>query len=167
MGFSWFSWIVEVLDRFSKCNSTRGYSGRRIARVDRSPSSGQRRMASESCDVFSGKWVFDNASYPLYNEPDCPYMSDQLACHKHGRSDLGYQYRRWQPHNCNLKRFFFCHSFASVLVFYLRRVFFPCVVLPRGSWLSLAASSTDFRPHSHLVASYTSEIELRKTFRVF
>ena len=55
--------------------------------------------------MFSGKWVFDNTSYPLYNESRCPYMSDQLACHKHGRSDLGYQYWRWQPHHCNLKRY--------------------------------------------------------------
>jgi hypothetical protein len=104
MGLCWFSWIVEVLDRFSKCNSTRDYSGRRIAWVDRPAVNGQRRVASESCDVFSGKWVFDNTSHPLYNESECPYMSDQLACHKHGRSDLGYQYWRWQPHNCNLKR---------------------------------------------------------------
>jgi hypothetical protein len=104
MGVGWFSWIVEVLDRFSKCNSTRDYSGRRIAWVDRPAVTGQRRVASQSCDVFSGKWVFDNTSHPLYNESECPYMSDQLACHKHGRSDLGYQYWRWQPHNCNLKR---------------------------------------------------------------
>lgn len=104
MGVGWFSWIVEVLDRFSKCNSTRDYSGRRIAWVDRPAVTDQRRVASESCDVFSGKWVFDNTSHPLYSESECPYMSDQLACHKHGRSDLGYQYWRWQPHNCNLKR---------------------------------------------------------------
>ncbi|XP_042943562.1 protein trichome birefringence-like 35 isoform X2 [Carya illinoinensis] len=94
----------EVLDRFSKCNATRDYSGRRIASLDRTVKTGPRRVASERCDVFSGKWVFDNASYPLYNESHCPYMSDQLACHKHGRPDLGYQYWRWQPHNCNLNR---------------------------------------------------------------
>uniref|UniRef100_A0A6N2MYT8 Uncharacterized protein n=1 Tax=Salix viminalis TaxID=40686 RepID=A0A6N2MYT8_SALVM len=40
-------------------------------------------------NLAPGKWVFDSESYPLYNESDCPYMSDQLACHKHGRSDLG------------------------------------------------------------------------------
>ncbi|KAB1224489.1 Protein trichome birefringence-like 35 [Morella rubra] len=124
----------DVLDRFSKCNSTRGYSGRRIARVDRSPSSGQRRMASEKCDVFSGEWVFDNASYPLYNEPDCPYMSDQLACHKHGRSDLGYQYRRWQPHNCNLKRWNVTEMWEKLRG---KRLMFVGDSLNRGQWISM------------------------------
>lgn len=96
--------ILEVLDRFSKCNATREYSGWKIGWADPRVKSGRRRVGSERCDVFSGKWVFDNASYPLYNESQCPYMSDQLACHKHGRSDVRYQYWRWQPHNCNLKR---------------------------------------------------------------
>jgi len=102
----WGCWILEVLDRFSRCNSTVEYSGKKIAWRGDSWQSGRRRVRPESCDVFSGKWVFDNVSHPLYNESDCPYMSDQLACHKHGRSDLGYQYWRWQPHNCNLKRWF-------------------------------------------------------------
>lgn len=97
--------ILEYLDRFVSCNSTREYSGKKIQWGDPKPNLGRRREDLESCDVFSGKWVFDNESYPLYNESDCPYMSDQLACHKHGRSDLGYQYWRWQPHNCNLKRY--------------------------------------------------------------
>lgn len=101
-----FLGISEVLDRFSKCNSTKKYGGWKIGWADQRLQSGRRKVSSdsESCDVFSGKWVFDNTSYPLYNESQCPYMSDQLACHKHGRSDLGYQYWRWQPHNCNLKR---------------------------------------------------------------
>ena len=102
----WGCWILEVLDRFSRCNSTVEYSGRKIAWLGDSRHSGHWSARPESCDVFSGKWVFDNVSHPLYNESDCPYMSDQLACHKHGRSDLGYQYWRWQPHNCNLKRWF-------------------------------------------------------------
>lgn len=37
------------------------------------------------CDLFSGKWVFDNESHPLYKEKDCSFMSDQLACQKFGR----------------------------------------------------------------------------------
>lgn len=104
MGLILFYEFSEVLDRFSRCNSTREYSGRKIAWADGEPNSGNRKERSESCDVFSGRWVFDNTSYPLYKEPECPYMSDQLACHKHGRSDLGYQYWRWQPNDCNLKR---------------------------------------------------------------
>ena len=96
--------IAVVLDRFSTCRSTVKYSGRKAGRaVDTQEL--DRPRGNEECDLFSGKWVFDNSSYPLYNESDCPYMSDQLACHKHGRPDVGYQYWRWQPHNCNMKRY--------------------------------------------------------------
>ena len=59
----------------------------------------------DQCNMFSGKWVFDNESYPLYKEKQCTFMSDQLACEKFGRKDLSYQFWRWQPHQCNLPRF--------------------------------------------------------------
>lgn len=98
-------WFAEVLDRFTKCRSTVKYIGRKARWDVQVEELNSRRENEESCDLFSGEWVFDNSSYPLYNESDCPYMSDQLACHKHGRLDLGYQYWRWQPHNCNLKRY--------------------------------------------------------------
>lgn len=92
-----------VLDRFSTCNSTVKYNGRKQP-IRLLQSHKQQGEVADSCDVFSGRWVFDNTSYPLYNESDCPYMSDQLACHKHGRPDFDYQYWRWQPHACNLNR---------------------------------------------------------------
>lgn len=60
--------------------------------------------SKSECNLFSGKWVFDNTSYPLYKEKDCKFMSDQLACNKFGRENLSYQYWRWQPHHCDLPR---------------------------------------------------------------
>lgn len=60
--------------------------------------------SSRQCNLFSGKWVFDNKSYPLYKEKECTYMSDQLACGKFGRKDLNYRFWRWQPHQCDLPR---------------------------------------------------------------
>ncbi|KAL5742459.1 hypothetical protein ACOSP7_029191 [Xanthoceras sorbifolium] len=122
------------LDRFSRCNSTRKYSGWRIGWSDPGVKSGRGRVTSESCDVFSGKWVFDNSSYPLYNESHCPYMSDQLACHKHGRSDLGYQYWRWQPHNCNLKRWNATEMWEKLRG---KRLMFVGDSLNRGQWISM------------------------------
>ncbi|KAG2274869.1 hypothetical protein Bca52824_057424 [Brassica carinata] len=100
---------LEVLDRFSRCNSTNEYSGKKMEWVDHSCSGqGSDFVAAKEniCDVFSGKWVFDNSSsYPLHKESDCPYMSEQLACEKYGRPYLEYQHWRWQPHPpCNLKR---------------------------------------------------------------
>ncbi|KAK2647436.1 hypothetical protein Ddye_014925 [Dipteronia dyeriana] len=122
------------LDRFTRCNSTSKYSGWRNGWADPGENSGRRSVISESCDVFSGKWVFDNTSYPLYNESHCPYMSDQLACHKHGRSDLRYQHWRWQPHNCNLKRWNAMEMWEKLRG---KRLMFVGDSLNRGQWISM------------------------------
>lgn len=60
--------------------------------------------SSSQCNLFSGKWVFDNESYPLYKEKQCSFMSEEVACETFGRKDLSYQNWRWQPHHCDLPR---------------------------------------------------------------
>ncbi|KAL2515005.1 protein trichome birefringence-like 33 [Forsythia ovata] len=59
--------------------------------------------AERGCDIFSGRWVWDEAR-PLYKEDDCPYIPAQLTCQKNGRPDEEYQHWRWQPHGCSLPR---------------------------------------------------------------
>ncbi|KAL5565176.1 hypothetical protein UlMin_028340 [Ulmus minor] len=59
----------------------------------------------ESCNVFEGKWVWDNLSYPLYTEESCPYLVKQTTCQRNGRPDSFYKNWRWQPNGCNLPRF--------------------------------------------------------------
>ncbi|XP_075509312.1 protein trichome birefringence-like 35 [Primulina tabacum] len=124
------------LDKFSTCRSTETYSGRRAAwGVHKTEPNRRREEAqAEACDLFSGKWVFDNTTYPLYNESDCPYMSDQLACHKHGRPDSGYQFWRWQPQNCNLKRWNATEIWEKLRG---KRLMFVGDSLNRGQWISL------------------------------
>ncbi|XP_010675406.2 protein trichome birefringence-like 31 isoform X2 [Beta vulgaris subsp. vulgaris] len=59
----------------------------------------------EDCNVFEGKWVWDNVSRPLYSEESCPFLVKQVACQRNGRPDNFYQFWRWQPNDCNLPRF--------------------------------------------------------------
>lgn len=70
----------------------------------------------QSCNLFSGKWVFDNKSRPLYKEQECSFMIGDFSCEKYGRKDLKYQYWRWQPHDCDLPRFL--SLFLSVFFFW-------------------------------------------------
>ncbi|KAE9447585.1 hypothetical protein C3L33_20521, partial [Rhododendron williamsianum] len=46
------------------------------------------RNSSAKCNLFSGKWVFDNKSYPLYKEKECTFMSDEFACEKFNATAL-------------------------------------------------------------------------------
>ena len=78
------------------------------------PTAVAEKNSEESCNLFSGRWVYDNTTYPLYSEKKCTFMSDQSACEKFGRKDLRYQNWRWQPHGCDLPRYE--KLFSSVLL---------------------------------------------------
>nr|GME08682.1 protein trichome birefringence-like 34 [Ipomoea batatas] len=90
--------------------------------------------SSSKCDLFSGKWVYDNRSYPLYKEQECSFMSDQLACQKFGRKDLDYQHWRWQPNQCDIPRF---NATALLQKLRNKRLVFVGDSLNRGQWVSM------------------------------
>lgn len=57
-----------------------------------------------SCDVFDGRWVFDE-SYPLYASNSCPFVDEGFSCEANGRMDNDYMKWRWQPNGCSIPRY--------------------------------------------------------------
>ncbi|GJN07009.1 hypothetical protein PR202_ga24795 [Eleusine coracana subsp. coracana] len=60
-------------------------------------------VAGEECDLFDGKWVWDDG-YPLYDSRDCPFLDIGFRCSENGRPDSSYTKWRWQPARCDLPR---------------------------------------------------------------
>lgn len=80
-----------------------------LLKQDQDNNIGNENEPIPGCNLFSGRWIYDNVSYPLYKERECPFMEDDFACETYGRKDLKYQDWRWQPHQCHLPRYVRCY----------------------------------------------------------
>ncbi|XP_047966731.1 protein trichome birefringence-like 33 [Salvia hispanica] len=113
--------------------------------------------AETGCDVFSGRWVWDEHR-PLYEEAECPYINPQLTCQEHGHPDTGYQHWRWQPHTCSLPSFN-----ATLLLETLRgkRMMFVGDSLNRGQFVSMVCLL------HKIIPDHAKSMTLNGSIRVF
>ncbi|XP_051131277.1 protein trichome birefringence-like 34 [Andrographis paniculata] len=126
-------------------------------RVKRSESSADNIYSSQQCDHFSGRWVYDNVSYPLYEESQCAFMEGAFACQKYGRKNLKYQNWRWQPHHCNLPRFN-----GTLLLEKLKgkKLIFVGDSLCRNQWVSmLCLIESSLPPSSIKMFNFTGNLQ--------
>ncbi|TVU50845.1 hypothetical protein EJB05_02236 [Eragrostis curvula] len=93
----------------------------------------RRKVAGEECDLFDGKWVWDDG-YPLYDSRDCPFLDVGFRCSENGRPDASYTKWRWQPARCDLPRFDAKNMLEKLRN---RRVVFVGDSIGRNQWESL------------------------------
>ncbi|KAL8039059.1 hypothetical protein ABFX02_10G010400 [Erythranthe guttata] len=86
------------------------------------------------CNLFSGRWVFDDIPYTLYEEKKCSFMMNEFACEKYGRKEFKYRNWRWQPHQCHLPRF---NGSAFMEKIRGKRVVFVGDSLNKNQWISM------------------------------
>ncbi|XP_047966950.1 protein trichome birefringence-like 33 [Salvia hispanica] len=108
--------------------------------------------AERGCDIFSGRWVWDERG-PHYQEAECPFISSPLACQEYGRVDTDYQNWRWQPHSCSLPSFN-----ASLMLETLRdkRMMFVGDSLSWGHFYSMVCLVQKIIPPSYDARSITA-----------
>lgn len=89
-------------------------------------------LPPEECDLFTGEWVLDNVTHPLYKEDECEFLTAQVTCMRNGRKDSLYQNWKWQPRDCSLPKL---ESLKILTLFHIIYVLFLGLLINNDSAL--------------------------------
>ncbi|KAK1566897.1 hypothetical protein Q3G72_005742 [Acer saccharum] len=113
----------------------------------------------EECNIFNGKWVYNPKAIPLYSEPRCPFLSEQVSCQRNGRPDNEYEKWSWEAQGCEIPRF---NATDMLQRLENKRVIIVGDSLNRNQWESLACLLYSAIPPSRARVNFRSS-----TYKVF
>eukprot|EP00271_Cylindrocystis_brebissonii_P010174 TRINITY_DN26282_c0_g1_i1.p1 TRINITY_DN26282_c0_g1~~TRINITY_DN26282_c0_g1_i1.p1 ORF type:complete len:916 (+),score=26.48 TRINITY_DN26282_c0_g1_i1:202-2949(+) len=103
--------------------------------MDSTEEAKKRPPLDATCNLFTGKWIYDPSAYPLWNPTSEIKKDEKMICTQQDRPDSDYLRLRWQPEGCNIPRF---NASSFRQMYRNKRIGFVGDSIGRNQFLSLA-----------------------------